>query len=480
MEVEDSTANDWKDSGNKKFAAKPPNYQGAIDDYTKAIELDGTVATYYGNRAACYLALGLPNKALQDCNKALEIDKTFYKCLFRRAQAHLQLGQIQEAKEDFEKVRVFEPSQQTAVHEKLNLISRYEQLMKRGHEFLEQANYESAKNNFEAVLGFAPCSRDAKLALGEALLGLKKYTESATLASQLLQDDSEDTGALLLRAKSFYLKGEPWTTVSPFLMNILTLDPDNKAAADLRRKGKAINTLKEQGNDNFRNQNYDEAIKLYKEALELDPQNVLFNAQLLYNCAVIKNKMGENRESVKLLDQSLENNPDYTKAYKLRASVNTALKEYQDAVRDYHEASTREPDSRELKDALKQAQKQLKESEKKDYYAILDVPRNATEHEISKKYKKMAMLYHPDRHATKSEDEKKEAAKKMQDVNEANDVLSDAKKRQRYDQGADDLDGMDMGDFGGFSHMFRQGGFGGGHGHGGFQGGFPGGSFHFG
>jgi DnaJ family protein C protein 7 len=479
MEVEDSTASDWKDSGNKKFSAK--NFQGAIDDYTKAIELDGSVSTYYGNRAACYLALGLPNKALQDCNKALELDKTFYKCLFRRAQAHLQLGQIQEAKEDFEKVRVFEPSQQTAVHEKLNLISRYEQLMKRGHEFLEQANYESAKNNFEAVLGFSPCSRDAKLALGEALLGLKKYTESATLASQLLQDNSQDTNALLLRAKSFYLKGEPWTTVSPFLMNILTLDPDNKAAADLRRKGKAINTLKEQGNDNFRNQNYDEAIKLYKEALELDPQNVLFNAQLLYNCAVIKNKMGENRESVKLLDQSLENNPDYTKAYKLRASVNTALKEYQDAVRDYHEASTREPDSRELKDALKQAQKQLKESEKKDYYAILDVPRNATEHEISKKYKKMAMLYHPDRHATKGEEERKEAAKKMQDVNEANDVLSDAKKRQRYDQGADDLDGgIDMSDFGGFSHMFRQGGFGGGHGHGGFQGGFPGGNFHFG
>jgi len=478
MEVEDSTANDWKETGNKKFSAK--NFQGAIEDYTRAIELDDKVSTYYGNRAACYLALGLPNKALQDCNKALELDKNFYKCMFRRAQAHLQLGQIQEAKEDFEKVRVFEPSQQTAVHEKLNIISRYEQLMKRGHEFLEQANYESAKNNFEAVIGLAPASRDAKLALGEALLGLKKYTESATIASQLLQDNSQDTNALLLRAKSFYLKGEPWTTVSPFLMNILTLDPDCKAAADLRRKGKAINTLKEQGNDAFRNQNYDEAIKLYKEALELDPQNVLFNAQLLYNCAVIKNKIGENRESVKLLDQSLENNPDYTKAYKLRASVNTALKEYQDAVRDYHEASTREPDSRELKNLLKEAQKQLKESEKKDYYAILDVPRNATEYEISKKYKKMAMLYHPDRHATKSDEEKREAAKKMQDINEANDVLSDAKKRQRYDAGADDLDGgVDMSDFGNFSHMFnRQGGFGGGQGHG-FHG-FPGGSFHFG
>jgi tetratricopeptide (TPR) repeat protein len=57
------------------------------------------------------------------------------------------------------------------------------------------------------------------------------------------------------------------------------------------QKGRAINALKEQGNEEYRNQNYDEAIKLYKEALELDVQNVLFNAQLLYNCALAKNKV---------------------------------------------------------------------------------------------------------------------------------------------------------------------------------------------
>jgi len=92
----------------------------------------------------------------------------------------------------------------------------------------------------------------------------------------------------MLRAKAFYYKGEPWNVVSPFLINILTLDPDNRAASELRRKGKAINSLKEQGNDAFRNQNYEEALKFYNEALELDPENVLFNAQLLYNMAVIK------------------------------------------------------------------------------------------------------------------------------------------------------------------------------------------------
>jgi hypothetical protein len=105
------------------------------------------------------------------------------------------------------------------------------------------------------LLGIAPASKDAKLGLGAALIGLKKYTEAATIAryeatelrmelqlrkrrlifSGLLQDNSEDIDGLLLRARAFYYKGEPWATVNPFLVNILTLDPDNKEAADLRR-----------------------------------------------------------------------------------------------------------------------------------------------------------------------------------------------------------------------------------------------------
>lgn len=43
--------------------------------------------------------------------------------MFRRAQALLQLGRIAECKADFEKVRVFEPSQQSAVHEKVSSSS---------------------------------------------------------------------------------------------------------------------------------------------------------------------------------------------------------------------------------------------------------------------------------------------------------------------------------------------------------------------
>ena len=65
----------------------------------------------------------------------------------------------------------------------------------------------------------------------------------------------------------------------------------------------------------------------------------------------------------------------------------------------------------------------------KNYYDILGVSKNATEWEIKKAYKKMAMLHHPDRNKW---DKKAEA--KFKEINEAYQTLSDATKKKNYDQ----------------------------------------------
>lgn len=79
----------------------------------------------------------------------------------------------------------------------------------------------------------------------------------------------------------------------------------------------------------------------------------------------------------------------------------------------------------------------LKRSKQKDYYKILGVNKNASDDEIRKAYKKMALVHHPDRHANSSEAEKKENEKKFKDLGEAYAVLSDKNKRMRYDSGQD-------------------------------------------
>ena len=66
---------------------------------------------------------------------------------------------------------------------------------------------------------------------------------------------------------------------------------------------------------------------------------------------------------------------------------------------------------------------------KRDYYEVLGVDKNASEEEIKKAYRKIAIKYHPDRNPGD-----KEAEEKFKEAAEAYDVLHDAQKRQQYDQ----------------------------------------------
>lgn len=68
-----------------------------------------------------------------------------------------------------------------------------------------------------------------------------------------------------------------------------------------------------------------------------------------------------------------------------------------------------------------------------DYYKILGVDKNASDDDIKKAYRKLARKYHPDLNPND-----KEANKKFQQINEANEVLSDPEKRKKYDQYGND------------------------------------------
>lgn len=93
-----------------------------------------------------------------------------------------------------------------------------------------------------------------------------------------------------------------------------------------------------------------------------------------------------------------------------------------------------------------------------DYYEILGVPRNASDDDIKKAYRKLVGKWHPDKWVNGTDEEKKTAEEKIKQINEANSVLSDPEKRKNYDM------------FGSADGAAQGGGF-----PGGFSGGFPGG-----
>ena len=98
---------------------------------------------------------------------------------------------------------------------------------------------------------------------------------------------------------------------------------------------------------------------------------------------------------------------------------------------------------------------------KQDYYEVLGVPRNASDEEIKRAFRKLAFQYHPDRNRETGAEEK------FKEINEAHQVLSDPEKRSRYDrygrvnvaEGLPDFGSGGLGDifesfFGGFGTPF--------------------------
>ncbi|KAH0568823.1 serine/threonine-protein phosphatase 5 [Cotesia glomerata] len=105
-------AEKFKESANVYF--KIQSYDEAIENYTKAIELNPYMASYYGNRSFAYLKTECFGYALNDASKAIELDKNYVKGYWRRAAAYMSLSKFKLALKDFETVTKARPHDQDA------------------------------------------------------------------------------------------------------------------------------------------------------------------------------------------------------------------------------------------------------------------------------------------------------------------------------------------------------------------------------
>lgn len=89
-------------------------YDKAIELYTKAIELNPTVAVYFGNRSFAYLKTECFGYALTDASAAIELDRNYVKGYYRRAAAYMSLGKFKQALTDYKTVVKARPNDKDA------------------------------------------------------------------------------------------------------------------------------------------------------------------------------------------------------------------------------------------------------------------------------------------------------------------------------------------------------------------------------
>ncbi|GMM28567.1 protein channel [Martiniozyma asiatica (nom. inval.)] len=103
-EEKEKLAVDLKTKGNELF--KDKKYEAAIEFYSKALKCKED-HIFYGNRSACYSALGNFEKTIEDTTKALELDPKYTKCLFRRATAFENVGKFEDSLFDITALTIY-------------------------------------------------------------------------------------------------------------------------------------------------------------------------------------------------------------------------------------------------------------------------------------------------------------------------------------------------------------------------------------
>jgi DnaJ family protein C protein 7 len=307
----------------------------------------------------------------------------------------------------------------------------------------------------------APASADVALLRAEAALATGDLDAAQSVTATVLARFGPSTRVLVLRARVLHRQGNTASAIR-HLQEGLRHDPDSAELAAALRPLKRLETRREEGNAAFAAGRWVDAERAYSDALAADATSAAGTAKLLANRAAARLKLRQWAAAVDDCTACLELDASFVKALMRRA---TALRELggaenlERAMRDL-EAAKRSVDDgdslRSLEADLRQVKRDLKAAKRKDYYAILGVARDADEDAVRKAYRKAALQWHPDRHSSEPEEQRKRAEAMFKDVGEAYTVLSDADKRRRYDLGGGE-DGFDDDDDG---H---------GHGHGGMR-----------
>ncbi|KAI2017637.1 hypothetical protein LOZ48_006841, partial [Ophidiomyces ophidiicola] len=243
--------------------------------------------------------------------------------------------------------------------------------------------------------------------------------DAQNLAMSLLRDNNQDPDALLLRGRLFYLQGDNEQAIKHF-KRALSLDPDSTQTVKYLRMVQKLLRTKEQGNTAFKAKRYREAISLYTAGLEIDPSNKDINSKLLQNRAQAHVNLNEYEKAIEDCTKALALDPAYSKAKRVRAKAYGGTGDWEKAVNELKSIAESSPGEKGIQEEIRNAEWELKKSQRKDYYKILGVDKTATEQEIKKAYRKLAIQHHPDKN--RDGDKGDELFK---EIGEAYEVLSD-------------------------------------------------------
>ncbi|KAF8449637.1 hypothetical protein BGX38DRAFT_1254205 [Terfezia claveryi] len=464
------------DSANALFAAG--DMYGALDKLDAAIKKDPQDYLTVFKRGATYLSLGRLSQANADFDIVLTLRPGFESALLQRAKIKTKTGDWKAARKDYEAVG--------GKTEEVAELAAAEKASKEARMAEKRKDWEACISNAGIVLQLAPQLAEVRgqrarcrLARGDTLEGISDLQQLAILNPTLTEPH------IHVSSLYFYALGEP-EPAREQLRHCLTFDQDNKACKahlrKIRTMAKSIEKVKSLqdkkllssaikllvGSDGLLDKARSEIKSLTSKGyLTPSAGSGLLTTLLTLICDSYVS-LNNHHLATPYCDELLTYSPTSLPAVLNKAKRLIEKEQYDQATILLEKTREQHPNDQRLLNLSREAQMMLRRSKSKDYYKVLGVPRDASEKEIKKAYRRLAKEWHPDTY--QGDLGKEDVEKKYAQIGEAWEVLGNEELRARFDRGDDPNDQTQQNPFAQGGHPFG----------GGFHG-FPGGGqqFHF-
>lgn len=434
----------------------------ALNSFDAAIRADPGNYLSYFKRATAYLSLGRNNAAVEDFSTILNLKPDFDHVLVHRARIYLKEGILQWAIQDLENYTSKHNGDKEAT-KMLGDAKTAESALKLAQEEKEKGDYDSCITHATTVSRISPLLISARLLRAQCSLGAGYADQTAGDITRIIQLKPTDAETLMLLSRLEFYAFDHLESGLDLIKKCLKYDPSHKQCRIVYGRVKRLH-------DDFAQVKKDMNKKKYAAAVNRligtrRYQGILDNVELdvatlekdlkckgklpketYYHIYQLACKIYREQHEVKKIEKwcslALGVHSDDVESLQYRAELYIEREDYSAAVKDLKLANKlAEGRNAEIARLLKEAQqalKALKQSKRLDYYKLLDVSRNADKSEIKKAYRKKAHQWHPDKY--KGDLDKDQVEKKMAEINQAYEVLSDPDMRQEYDSGFDPYD----------------------------------------
>ena len=255
-------------------------YEKALKDFKKAVELDPNEADYYFEKGLAYYYLEKYKEALKDFSKAIKLNPKEAKYFYQKGYSYYLLNKNKEAIKEFHQAIKLDPNNDQFIYN-------------RGLAYYYLENYENALFDLNKAIKLNP-----------------------------------------KKAQYFYFRG---VTSLKFNQNQFAIRDFNKA---IKLNPNEADYYFEKGLAYYYLENYKNAIKEFHQAIKLDPNNVDY----VYNKGLAYYNLENFENALKIFDKAIELNPEKSHIWEFRGRSKYFLDQYEEAIKDLDKAIELNPE----------------------------------------------------------------------------------------------------------------------------------------